>query len=222
MHVIVVGCGRVGSGLAGTLEEQGNTVSVIDRRSQAFRRLPEAFRGRRIEGVGFDRGCLEEAGITYADGLAAVTSGDNSNILIARVAAEAFGVPRVVARIYDARRAAIYERLGIPTVATVEWSTAQVLHRLLPDRAEPVWADPTDAVVLVERPLSTRWSGRPVGELERAGEARVTALTRDGVTRLPSTDETIAEGDIALLAADRAAVAALDRRLAAGPPSGGG
>ena len=117
MHVVVVGCGRVGAGLARTLEESGHTVAVIDRRVRAFERLPEDFGGRTISGVGFDRDRLTEAGIEEAGALAAVTNGDNSNILVARVARETFGVERVVARIYDPRRAKIFERLGIPTIA---------------------------------------------------------------------------------------------------------
>ena len=133
MHVVVVGCGRVGSGLAATLENQGHSVAVIDRRAQAFRRLPDGFCGRKVVGVGFDRARLDEAGIGEAGALAAVTNGDNSNIVVARVAREAFQIDRVVARIYDARRAAIYERLGIPTVATVQWTTERVLRRILPD-----------------------------------------------------------------------------------------
>ncbi len=154
MHVVVVGCGRVGSGLAATLENQGHSVAVIDRRAQAFRRLPDGFSGRKIVGVGFDRARLDEAGIAEAGALAAVTNGDNSNIVVARVAREAFQIERVVARIYDARRAAIYERLGIPTVATVQWTTERVLRRILPDSSQGVeWIDPSAKVCLVERAL---------------------------------------------------------------------
>lgn len=218
MHVIVVGCGRVGAGLAGDLAEKGNSVSVIDRQPTAFRRLPESFHGRRVVGVGFDRRCLDEAGIHQAEGLAAVTSGDNSNILIARVAAEAFGVPRVVARIYDARRAAIYERLGIPTVATIEWSTGQVMRRLLPEGADHDWTDPSGSVVLVERRPSADWAGQPVGTLEGPG-VRVVALTRDGAALVPAPDAELRSGDSVHVSAERGALAGLDRRLA-GVPGG--
>src|SRR5918994_727409 len=120
MHVVIVGCGRVGSGLARIIEDQGHSVAVVDKQPKAFRRLHEGFAGQRIVGVGFDRDRLEEAGVRGSEGAgAAVTSGDNSNILTARVARETFGVDRVVARIYDPRRAVIYERLGIPTIPTV-------------------------------------------------------------------------------------------------------
>ena len=129
MHVVVVGCGRVGSGLARAVEASGHTVAIVDRQEKAFRRLPEGFAGRRVVGVGFDRDRLEQAGIGEAGALAAVTNGDNSNILVARIARETYGIPKVVARIYDPRRAAIYERLGIATIATVQWATERVLRR---------------------------------------------------------------------------------------------
>src|SRR5215210_1340847 len=132
VHVVVVGCGRVGSELAGTLEKSGHTVAVIDKDANAFRRLAPGYAGQRVVGFGFDRDNLVEAGIERAGAVAAVTNGDNSNILVARIARESFGIERVVARIYDPRRAAIYQRLGIPTVATVSWTTDQVLRRLLP------------------------------------------------------------------------------------------
>ena len=129
MHVVIVGCGRVGSALANNLSSAGHTVAIIDKRSEAFARLGSGFTGQAIAGIGFDRDRLLEAGIERAGALAAVTSGDNSNIMIARVARETFGVERVVARIYDPRRAAIYQRLGIPTVATVAWTSERVLRR---------------------------------------------------------------------------------------------
>src|SRR4051812_10963035 len=150
MHVVVVGCGRVGSELAGSLQASGHTVAVIDKSQDSFRRLGPAFGGRTIVGYGFDRGTLVEAGVEQAFALAAVTSGDNSNIVTARVARENFGLERVVARIYDPRRAAIFQKLGIPTVATVSWTTDQVLRRLLPSEHHSEWLDPTGAVALIE------------------------------------------------------------------------
>ena len=136
MHVVIMGCGRVGSSLAQILESRGHTVAVIDQNSDAFRRLPAGFEGRTVAGIGFDRDVLREAGIEQAEAFAAVSSGDNSNILAARVARETFGVESVVARIYDPGRAAVYQRLGIPTVATVRWTADQMLRRLLPEGAE--------------------------------------------------------------------------------------
>jgi trk system potassium uptake protein TrkA len=169
VHVIVVGCGRVGSGLAASLESQGHSVAVIDRRPEAFRRLSPDFSGQSVVGVGFDRDRLLEAGVERAGALASVTNGDNSNIVVARVAREAFQIERVVARIYDQRRAAIYERLGIPTVATVQWTIDRVLRRILPDASSVEWIDASAQVCLVERVVPDLWAGRPLAELEIPG-----------------------------------------------------
>jgi trk system potassium uptake protein len=216
VHVVVVGCGRVGSGLAQAIEASGHTVAIIDRRGTAFRRLPPTFGGRTIVGVGFDRDRLVDAGIEDAGAVASVTNGDNSNILIARVARETYGIDRVVARIYDPRRAAIYERLGIPTVATVQWTTERVLRRIMPDQSEVDWLDPTARVSLVERVLPAAWGGRPVGDLERDGEVRIVAVSRLGVAQIPGARMVAQEGDLvyAAVASDR--IAEFDRHLDGG------
>ena len=184
MHVVVVGCGRVGSELAVALESEGHTVAVIDKNRNAFRRLPERFTGRAVLGFGFDRDHLEQAGIGEAQALAAVTSGDNSNILTARIARETYGIEHVVARIYDPRRAVIYQRLGIPTVATVSWTTDQVHRRLLPDRTVSEWTDATGTLSLIERELPDAWAGRKLIELDEGDRFRLVALTRAGQARL--------------------------------------
>ncbi len=221
MHVVIVGCGRVGSGLARILEDGGHTVAVVDKQAKAFRRLPEGFTGRTIQGVGFDRDRLREAGIEEAGALAAVTSGDNSNIMVARTAREVFGLERVIARIYDPRRAAIYEKLGIPTIATVQWTTDRVLRRILPDAPATEWTDPSAGVVLVERPVAAGWAGRRLADLDVAGLARVAALSRLGVGQVPDPDLVTQEGDVVYMsvAADR--LADLDAHLAEGTGTGG-
>ncbi len=212
MHVVVVGCGRVGSTLATNLTAAGHSVAVVDRRHDAFSRLPADFPGTTVVGIGFDRDRLLEAGIERAGAVAAVTNGDNSNILIARVARETFGVERVVARIYDPRRAAIYQRLGIPTVATVAWATERVLRRILPDEPAVDWVDPSAKVCLVERSVPPGWAGRAVAELE-ATEVRVVSLTRLGIAQLPPADAVLQEGDVVHLAVAAEALGALDDRL---------
>ena len=222
MHVVVVGCGRVGSGLAATLVSQGHSVSVIDRKPQAFRRLPDDFSGETFEGVGFDRERLISAGIERADALAAVTNGDNSNILVARTAKEFFGVERVVARIYDQRRAAIYERLGISTVATVGWAIERVLRRVEPETTGIEWIDPSAKVCLVERVVPPAWAGHPLVRLEGDGVARVVALTRLGVAQIVSTALLAQEGDVIWVAAAGDRIDELDRRLKAAPVADGG
>ena len=196
MHVVVVGCGRVGSGLAATLESEGHTVAVIDRQPRAFRRLPADFKGSKVLGVGFDRQRLKEAGIEEAGALAAVTNGDNSNIVVARVAREAFQIERVVARIYDFRRAAIYERLGIPTVATVQWTTERVLRRILPDAHAVEWVDPSAKVCMVERTVPPQWAGKPLGAIELDNVARVVAVARLGEAAVPDPRQVAQEGDV--------------------------
>lgn len=216
MHVVVVGCGRVGSGLAGVLEDSGHTVAVIDKQAKAFRRLPEGFSGRTIQGVGFDRDRLREAGIEEAEALAAVTSGDNSNIMVARTAREMFGIERVVARIYDHRRAAIYEKLGIPTIATVQWTTDRVLRRILPDAPAIEWTDPSARIVLVERPVAPSWAGRRLADLDVPGLARVASLARLGIGQVPTPDLVTKEGDVVYMTVAADWLDELDAHLAEG------
>lgn len=191
-----MGCGRVGSTLAQSLESRGHQVAIIDQSADAFRRLPPGFEGRTVEGVGFDREVLIEAGIEQADAFAAVSSGDNSNIISARLAREIFGIDIVVARIYDAGRAAVYQRLGIPTVATVKWTADQVMRRLLPEGADTEWVDPSGTVRLAEVHAAKDWIGQPVTAVEESSGARVAFLTRYGDGLLPSADTVIQEGDL--------------------------
>lgn len=221
MHVVVVGCGRVGSELAGLLEKLGHTVAVIDKRKEAFRRLPTGFGGYRVVGFGFDRETLIEAGIEQADALAAVTSGDNSNIMSARVGRETFEVERVVARIYDPRRAVIYQRLGIPTVATVSWTTDQVLRRLIPGAHPPDWSDATGSISLVERDLPPAWAGRSLTELTEAGRFNIVAVTRGGSARVAESTLIGQQGDVLHLMVDSTSLDALQSKLEASDDTGG-
>ena len=214
MHVIVVGCGRVGSGLAQALTTQGHSVAIIDRSARAFRRLPGDWEGNRVVGSGFDRDDLERAGAVGADALAAVSSGDNSNILTVRIARETYHIARVVARIYDPRRAEIYQRLGIPTVATVTWTISQVLGRLLPAEHGPDWSDPSGKLVLIDRSLPESWAGRPLSDLEQSATVNVMAVSRAGVPRLDARRLVGQEGDVLHVALLKEAVPEFDRRLA--------
>src|SRR5437588_12673698 len=218
MHVIVVGCGRVGSQLAVGLDAMGHTVAVIDKNRNAFRKyLPERWTGRAVLGFGFDREHLEQAGIQEAQAFAAVTSGDNSNILSARIARETYQIPNVVARIYDPRRAVIYQRLGIPTVATVTWTTEQVMRRLFPEAAVTEWTDTSGQLVLVERSLPDEWAGQRLDQINLEGRVRLIAITRASTPRLPTRDVVGQDGDLLHLAARKDSVDELERRLLAGP-----
>ena len=196
MHIVIMGCGRVGSTLAHILEDRDYTVAVIDRDPDAFRRLGSSFKGDRITGIGFDRAVLVQAGIERADAFAAVSSGDNSNIISARVARETFGVERVAARIYDPRRAEVYERLGIPTVATVRWTADQMLRKLLPEGSERLWRDPSGKIVLAEVPFTPRWIGEQVKTVEASTMTRITFIDRLGQAFVAEPGTVLQEGDV--------------------------
>lgn len=214
MHVVVVGCGRVGSGLARELTAQGHSVAVIDRNEKSFRRLPEDFAGITVTGIGFDREVLAKAGIDRADALACVTNGDNSNIVIARVAKETYEIKHVVARIYDPRRAEIYQKLGIPTVATSSWTVAQVMRFVAPTEHSVQWSDPTAEISLLEHTVTAALAGTAFAELELADLARVIAVTRVGQTLLGTENLVCQEGDTIYLAAVNSRLDELDQRLA--------
>ena len=201
MHVVIMGCGRVGSELAARLESGDHTVAVIDKNPAAFRMLRYQFKGKKIEGYGFDEDILREAGIERAEAFAAVSSGDNSNIVAARLAREKFEVPLVVARIYDPRRAEIYQRLGIPTVATVKWTTDQVMRVLIPDQVASDWRDPNAEIALITLVLPEEWAGWKVEELEAEGR-RVVGVTRTGHARIVGPEMTLQSGDQVHLAVD--------------------
>jgi trk system potassium uptake protein TrkA len=219
VHVIIVGCGRVGSGLGIRLIELGHSVAILDKNQRAFRRLPEDWPGTVIVGSGFDRDDLTRAGAEEAGALAAVTSGDNTNILTARIARENFGIANVVARIYDPRRAEIYLRVGIPTVATVTWTIDQVMLRLLPDAVEGEWSDSSGRLMLVERTLPDTWAGKRINDLGLPGQANLMAVTRAGNPRLDFADLVGQEGDILHIAVLKDALDSLEQRLAPPDPA---
>ncbi|MEV8567659.1 TrkA family potassium uptake protein [Streptomyces sp. NPDC051322] len=221
MHIVIMGCGRVGAALAQTLEQQGHTVAVVDQDPTAFRRLGAGFGGRRVTGVGFDQDTLREAGIEEAGAFAAVSSGDNSNIIAARVAREMFGIENVAARIYDPRRAEVYQRLGIPTVATVRWTADQMLRRLLPSGAEPLWRDPSGTVQLAEVHASEAWIGRKISQLQDETGVRVAFLTRLGEATLPTSQTVLQEGDLVHVMMLSDEVAKVEAAFAQGPEEGG-
>ena len=204
MHIVILGCGRVGALLAHRLDEMGHSVAVVDQDPTSFRKLGPEFSGQTVTGVGFDRETLENAGIGRAHAFAAVSSGDNSNILAARVARETYGVEQVVARIYAPRRAEVYQRLGIPTVATVSWTAGQIMRRMLPLGAQDEYRDPSGTVNLAEVHLGSVWLGQRATALEAASGARIAFITRYGQGILPDADTVLQDGDLvhALFTAD--------------------
>ena len=213
MHVVIAGCGRVGSELAWSLERLGHDVSLIDKNEKAFERVRTGFQGQMITGFAFDREVLDEAGIKDAGAFASVTSGDNSNIVSARVAREFFRVPLVIARIYDPRRAQIYQRLGIQTVATVRWTSDQILRFLLPEEVPVEFTIDNGEVVVTAMPASAELVGKLATDLDLAGMRRVVALSRFGVPRVPDPKLTIQDGDILHISTVRADAATLAEEL---------
>jgi trk system potassium uptake protein TrkA len=178
------------------MDRQGHSVAVVDMDAEAFRKLSPDFGGSTVVGIGFDRDTLMEAGIAHAQAFAACSSGDNTNIISARVARETFGVENVVARIYDPRRAEVYQRLGIPTVASVAWTTDRMLRRLLPMGAQEEWTDSSGTVALAEMQVHPDWIGRLVFDLQDATGARVALINRFGVAMLPIRETVLQEGDV--------------------------
>jgi len=196
VRVVIVGCGRVGAGLAVALAAEGDAVAVVDKDRKAFDGLGEDFAGPTVEGIGFDRDVLELAGVGRADALVAVTGGDNSNVVTARVARDTYRVPRVIARIHDPRRAAIYEQLGIVTVSSTDWALRKVRdyleHRTLKEEA----AFGRGEVAVYRLELPQHLVDRSVADLEEGGGLRVISITRLGGAFVPEAATVLAEGDV--------------------------
>ena len=204
MKIIVIGCGRVGSGLAQTLSLRGHAVSVVDTDPRAFERLGPAFKGLTVAGVGFDRTALLQAGIKRADGLAAVTGSDEVNVVTARLANQFFRVPRVVARLYDPRKAEIYRRLGLQTITPVTWGINRIAELLSFFPLATTASLGNGEIDLVEAEVPPLLVGRLVSEVTIPGEVHVVAISRGGKTFLPPQATALQPGDwlhLALLAA---------------------
>lgn len=190
-----MGCGRAGTALALKLVNRGHSVAVIDQNPDAFNRLPDDFPGQQVTGVGFDRKVLCQAGIEEAQGFAAVSSGDNSNIIAARVVRDTFGVENVVARIYDRSRAEIYERLGIEVVIPVAWTARQMERALIPLGPHIEHIDAVNDVALFYVDLHESWFGLTVADIERNTNARVAYIVRNVNSLLPAGNTVLQDGD---------------------------
>jgi trk system potassium uptake protein len=214
VHVIIMGCGRVGSELTVQLCEDGHDVAIVDKRPEAFDRLPPGFNARTFVGLGFDRDVLEAAGIKEADAFIAVSSGDNSNIVSARVALEHYHVPKVIARIYDPRRADIYERLNIPTVATTRWGVKQIQLMLFHNRSEIRESLAGGDLVRLRVPVPPHLIGKPVNSVNVEGKILVIGVSRGGGGFIPTADSTIQTGDFLAVVMYKDGVDMLDEVLA--------
>jgi trk/ktr system potassium uptake protein len=214
MRVIIMGCGRVGSELSIQMVKGGHDVAVIDKNPDAFYRYPPGDGARTLVGIGFDPDVLEDAGIKEADAFVAVSSGDNSNIVSARVALEHYHVPKVIARIYDPRRAEIYERLNIPTVATTTWGVKQIQLMLFHDRQEVRESLGGGDLVRLRVPVPSHLVGKPATSLNVDGKILVAGISRGGHGLIPSADTTLREGDFMAVIMAKEGTDLLDERLA--------
>ena len=213
MHVVIVGCGRVGSELTVELAKQGHSVAIVDKSPEAFDRLPPGFQAKTVVGFGFDRDVLEEAGIKEADAFLAVSSGDNTNIVSARVAREHYQIPNVIARINDPRRADIYERLNIPTVAMVRWGVRQILLMVFHDREEVKESMAGGSLLRLRVEIPSHLVGKPVSALAEDGRITVAGVERMGSGFIPVADSTFKEGDVAQVILVTDATESLDAML---------
>lgn len=196
MHVVIMGCGRVGSRLARRLERQGHSVAIIDKDPHAFHLLDVDFKGIKVEGVGFDAEAMERAGIQRADVFLAVSSGDNSNFVSCKIAKDAYRVPKVLARIYDPRRAQIYRRMGIPTVAPVAWATSKISDLIFFKQSYSRDTFGNGEVELIEFELPAMLVGRTVREFKISGEVHIVTIERQGGAFIPVSGTTLMAGDI--------------------------
>jgi trk system potassium uptake protein TrkA len=213
MHVIIVGCGRVGARLASLLSNTGNSIVVIDKNPQSFERLERSFKGKSLIGVGFDRKVLIEAGIERADALAAVTNGDNSNMVVASIAVDDFHVPRVVARIADPVRAEMFSKLGITTLSSTLWTSMRIYEYLASPELHNVLSVGSAGVQLYEFETPNIMIDRNVRDLSVTGEIRVVAITREGVGFIPVLGTTFKRGDRILVSVDTSSIEKLKSML---------
>jgi trk system potassium uptake protein TrkA len=213
MKVVIMGCGRVGILLTQELCRAGHEVSVIDKNPSAFDRLPPGFKAKTVVGYGFDRQILEEAGIREADAFIAVSNGDNSNIVSARVAREHYHVPMVIARIYDPYRADIYERLNIPTVSTTRWGVKQMVLMLTHPREEIRESLAAGDLFRMRIEIPPHLIGKPVSRLSVEGRILVAGVDRGGSGFIPVPASTFQGGDVAHLIVHKDALELLDELL---------
>lgn len=213
MKIIIVGCSRVGTGLAHVLARNGHDITVIDKDEAAFDGLKLSFEGQRIVGIGFDRDVLMQAGIEHADGLASVTDSDEANIVTAQLARQVFRVPKVVARVYDPRQAEIYRRLGLQTIATTSWGVNRIAEILSYSQLDSVLNLGNGELDIVQSDVPALLAGRTVNDLTIPGEVSVVAVTRRERAFIPTSGTVFEAGDHLHLAVAATAMSRLNTML---------
>jgi trk system potassium uptake protein len=196
MRVIVMGCGKVGEQLCRLLDKAGHEVSVIDSEMLNLNRLTHNFSGRKIHGVGFDKEILIQAGIEQAEAFAATSASDNANIIAARIAQSIYHVPRVVARLYDPRRAEIYRRLGLITISMTSWGAEKINEFLTHTGLDAVQTFGKGEVSMVMFEVPAALEGHAVKDLNIPGEIQVGVISRDGECFIPMLNTTFQARDI--------------------------
>ena len=213
MKIVIVGSGRVGAALANSLSLEGHDVSIIDKDASAFRRLAKTFKGKAIQGIGFDRQVLLDAGIERADAFSSVTSGDNTNIVSALIARDMFRVPRVVARIADPLRAEIYRRFGISTVSPTIWGANGIREMLLYPGLTSRYTFGNGEVKLVEVRVGPKLAKHPVAAITGPLQMSVVAIVRLGRAFMPVSGTLLEEGDLVYVAVESVSMAKLNEIL---------
>jgi trk system potassium uptake protein TrkA len=213
MKVIIIGCGRLGSGLAGHLTRKGHDVTVIDSAPEALAHLGKDFKGKTIVGIGFDKDLIEKAGIRKVDAVIACTNSDEANALIGRISRNIYQVPRVISRLYDPRKAELYRTLGIQTISTTAWGIAQVTEMLSYNQLDSIQSLGSGQVELIRIDVPAMLSGRQIGELAIVGEIQVVALCRQNETTVPTMGTTLKTNDVVYLSVAAASAGRLKSLL---------
>ncbi|MFN2528992.1 MAG: NAD-binding protein [Candidatus Baltobacteraceae bacterium] len=195
MRYLIVGCGRVGSALAKLLDADGHEIIVVDENPVAFKRLGARFKGHVEVGTGIDYDVLKRAGAERADGFIAVTDGDNRNVMAALIAQRMFKIKRIVARIYDPPRGALYRELGIDTVCPTTVGAKIIRDVLMEAPWDTLQSFDFGKVTSLSATVGAADAGKRVADVERPGFIRIAAIRTGKSVRVAANDTILAEGD---------------------------
>ncbi len=195
MRYLIVGCGRVGSALAKLLDADKNEIIVVDENPAAFKRLGPTFKGHVVVGTGIDYDVLKRAGAERADGFIAVTDGDNRNVMAALIAQRMFNIKKIVARIYDPPRGAMYRDLGIDTVCPTTIGAKLIRDVLMEAPWDTLQSFDFGKVTSLSATITSADAGKRVGDVESPGRIRIAAIRSGKSVRVAANDTILAEGD---------------------------